>query len=370
MPDEPTNTVATKRVTILVTSTQRRGAEVFGEHLSRELPKRGWEVDFVALGRHASTGSRVSADPLSPFPVGRLEPAVIRRLRQRLKSTQPDLVLANGSSTLHYGVAAVHTLLRRPKLVYGSIGDPSFWANTPRRRVTYAAFLKLVDQVFSVSTPTARQLTELFGVGNARIQILPTGVPDGLFSVTRESHDGPMRVLFLGSLSDEKNPLAALETIGQLGTKPGAVLRFVGSGPLTSVIEEAAAGRGIPVELVGSVEDVRPHLAWADVLLLTSRTEGLPAAPLEAGAAGLPTVAFEVGGVAETIQHGVTGSLVPAGNVAAAADALRALAESPVARLQAGAAARAMVEARFTIEAAVDRYDRALTGLINKDEDH
>lgn len=367
MPDESAPRISGKRLTILVTSTQRRGAEVFGERLAVELPAYGWDIDFLALGKHTGAETHVSADALSPVPVGRLDPAVVRRLRNRIQQTEPDIVLANGSSTLHYGVVAVRSLVRRPILVYGSIGDPSFWARTPRRRLTYTSFLKLVDEVFAVSTPTARQLVERFRVPERRIRVLPTGVPDDFFAVNREHHDGPMRVLFLGSLSDEKNPFAAVEIINRLREESSVTSRFVGFGSLDRQTRALAARLGAPVEFAGSVEDVEPHLAWADVLLLTSRTEGLPAAPLEAGAAGIPTVAFEVGGVAETIDDGVTGALVPPGDLSAATAALRAYAQDADLRERAGAAARAMVRQRFTIEAAVDRYDAALTALLNED---
>ncbi len=180
-----------------------------------------------------------------------------------------------------------------------------------------------------------------------------------------EDHDPPLRILFLGSLSAEKDPMAAVEVLTELTADTPAVLRMVGSGPLDSSIADAARSNGNEktLELVGSVPDVRPHLAWADVLVLTSRTEGLPAATLEAAAAGIPSVAFDVGGVSETIIDGVTGKLVGAGDIQGAADALRAYARDPEARRAAGAAARAMAEGTFTLAAAMERYDRALTDL-------
>ena len=354
-----------KRLTILVTSTQRRGAEVFGERLAAGLPERGWQVDFVALGRHSGSSSSVDAHPLSESMVGRLDLGVVRLLRRRLRSHRPHVVLANGSSTLHYGVAATRTMARRPRLVYSSIGEPSFWANTPRKRFAYRGFLALVDHVYSVSTPTAAQLTTQFGVSQDRVRILPTGVPDTMFDVDRQPHDPPMRILFLGSLSTEKDPMAAVAVLNELTSDTPAVLRMVGAGPLEAAVTAAArsAGSDAVVELAGSVPDVRPHLAWADVLLLTSRTEGLPAATLEAAAAGIPSVAFDVGGVSETVVPGVTGQLVRAGDSLAAAAALRAYALDPPARRAAGEAARAMAERTFTMAAAIERYDEALTDL-------
>jgi glycosyltransferase involved in cell wall biosynthesis len=279
------------------------------------------------------------------------------------------VILANGSSTLHYGVVATRTLHHRPRLAYSSIGEPRYWADTPRKRLTFRVFLAFVDQVFSVSHPTATQLTEQFGISERRIRVLPTGVPDELYAVERDRHEPPLRILYMGSLSPEKNPLAAVEILANLVPDTPAVLRMVGDGPLRNEIETTAlaANLGHALELVGSVEDVRPHLAWADVLLLTSRTEGLPAATLEAAATGIPSVAFDVGGVAETVHDGATGRLITSGDVTNAALALATYAGDPDTRLAHGQAARAMAESTFTIDLAIARYDRALRELVTGD---
>lgn len=110
------------------------------------------------------------------------------------------------------------------------------------------------------------------------------------------------------------------------------------------------------VQLVGSVEDVTSQLAWADVLLLTSRTEGLPGAVIEAAAAGRPAVVFDVGGASETVVDGETGFVVPAGDVAAAAERLTRLAKDEEMRWRMGSAARQFALDRFTMSHAVERY--------------
>ena len=68
-------------VTIVVSSTQRRGAEVFASHLAEALPDHGWAVDFVALAdRPDGVTSTVPAEPLSletPESLGRLDLDVV-----------------------------------------------------------------------------------------------------------------------------------------------------------------------------------------------------------------------------------------------------------------------------------------------------
>lgn len=354
------------RLTILVTSTQRRGAEVFGERLADGLPRRHWDVDFVALGA-AREGSTVRADPLSAGPVPRLDPKVLMALRRRLTEHESQIVLANGSSTLQYGVLAARMGgAGRPLAVYSSIGEPTYWARSPRQRMLYRLLVGRADHVFSVAQATAAQLVDEFGVNRRKLTVVPTGVPEPLLEVEAPQRDGGLRVLVLGSLSREKDPLAALDTVAQVAEAASVEVRFVGDGPLRHDLESRASELGITplVELVGSVEDVAGQLGWADVLLLTSRTEGLPAATLEAAAAGRPVVAFDVGGVAETMIDGESGILVDPGDTAAAAAALLRFGNDPGLRRAAGEAGRRLVRRHFTIEAALDRYDEALRSLL------
>jgi glycosyltransferase involved in cell wall biosynthesis len=120
------------------------------------------------------------------------------------------------------------------------------------------------------------------------------------------------------------------------------------------------------VEFVGSVEDVRPHLAWADVLVLTSKTEGFPGAVLEAAAARVPTVGFDVGGTNEGIIDGTTGVLIEPGDEAAFVEALDRLASDPALRRRLGENGRDLVAKQFTLEQAVANHDRLLKEALSK----
>lgn len=360
-------------VTIVASSTQRRGAEVFASQLAASLPSHGWMVDFVALAdRPSGIVSSVPAHPLSsvsPHSLGRLDGTIVRSLRRRIVDRGTDLVLANGSSTLQYSVAAVRTLRPRPRLAYASIGEPLYWARDARRRFTYRLLLSLVDHVFSVSAGTARQLTHELGVPHSKLTVLHTGVPDEFLGVpAARDHDGPFRVLYAGSLSDEKDPLAAVAVVERLAQSTAVALRIAGAGPLDGAVRSAVAKAGLTenAEFLGSVPDIVPHLNWADALISTSRTEGLPGIVLEAAATGLPVVAFDVGGVAEAIDDGVTGILARPGDVDAAASGLSRLAADSDFRRAAGASARAKIERGFTMEQAVDRYDRALRMVLEE----
>ena len=356
------------RLTVLVSSTQRRGAEVFGERLANGLAGRGWTTDLVALsGSSDPMGASVAARPLSRrSAIGRLDPNIVRSLRQHLRESEADVLLAYGSSTLKYGVAATRFLGRRPAVAYASIGEPLYWARRPHQRLAYGALLKMVDLVLSVSSTTAGQLSAGLGVPAGKVRAVHTGVPKELLDISRSGAGSDLRILFMGSLAREKDPMTVIEVFGRLAATVGARLRMVGAGPLEDSLRSRTAELGLTdrVEMTGSVEDVTPHLAWADVLLLTSLTEGLPAATLEAAAAGAAVVAFDVGGVGETMVDHVSGRLLKPGDVDGMVAALSSYAANPEALQKAGEAGRKLVAEKFTIEESVRRHDIVLRELL------
>ncbi|MFV2001275.1 MAG: glycosyltransferase family 4 protein [Acidimicrobiia bacterium] len=352
-------------IMVLVASNRRRGAEVFGERLTRGLSELGWMTDFVAL-QAADTDRIVGADPLRPAGAAtRIDVATLRALRRRVHDRRPSILLANGGATLRYAIATSTTMSSPPLVAYASIGEPRFWLRSAKHARLQRFLHRRADVILAVSESTRRQLIDDIGVDAGRVQVAHTGVPHTFF-VDSEPSEQPVRLLFLGSLSPEKDPQTALDvTLEILQTNP-IRLRIVGDGPLRAGIADQIASRGLGdvIELTGSVDDVTPHLAWADVLVLTSRTEGLPGAILEAGAAGVPCVAFDVGGVAETMRPGVSGVVVPPGDVNAMVTELNRLIESPPKTRNMGVEARDFVANRFTLDQSIQRHHQILSELL------
>lgn len=122
---------------------------------------------------------------------------------------------------------------------------------------------------------------------------------------------------------------------------------------------EAARAYGIDgaVTFLGNVAEVAPVLQAGDAFVLSSQYEGLPMALLEAFASGMPVISTKVGGVADVVCDGKNGLLVPPGDRAALAAALRALSRDRAlcARMSAENVCHA---AEFDIRKAVRQYER------------
>jgi glycosyltransferase involved in cell wall biosynthesis len=172
---------------------------------------------------------------------------------------------------------------------------------------------------------------------------------------------GPLRIGWLGRLTWQKAPERALRAsfvLSLLGVRHRLLLG--GDGPERERLRRlvAASPLGERVRLFGHVADTEAFHADLDVLLMTSRAEGLPYTGLDAMARGLPVVAFDVPGVRDLVQHGATGLLAPDGDCGALAAALARLDRDRELAQTLGAAARARVEREFALEEQLDRLCR------------
>jgi glycosyltransferase involved in cell wall biosynthesis len=174
--------------------------------------------------------------------------------------------------------------------------------------------------------------------------------------VRRRLGAGARDVVFLqvGNLKPQKDPLTFARG-AVLASKRLRRARFwiAGDGPLRPEVERIALEGGIAdrFHVLGWRRDVPDLLAAADVLVLTSRFEGLPIAVLRAMAAGLPVVATAVDGTPEAVADGESGLLLRPGDVGALADHLVRLGRDPSRRRAMGHAGRAR-SAAFTEERA------------------
>lgn len=160
---------------------------------------------------------------------------------------------------------------------------------------------------------------------------------------------GDLLFLQIGNLKPQKDPITFARAAVDAG-RSLARARFwiAGDGPLRSAAVRVAedGGLGERFRVLGWRRDMPELMAAADVIVLTSRFEGLPLAVLRAMAASRPVVATAVDGTPEAVEDGRSGILVPAGDAAAVARALVRLGRCPSLRRRMGARGRE-ISARF-----------------------
>lgn len=179
-----------------------------------------------------------------------------------------------------------------------------------KRRVL-GPVLRSAERIIALNEAQVETLAGRYRVRRDRIRVIPNGVPiplgdlpDHRWNDDPAVADGPLRLLFVGRLSAQKN-LPRLLAAMSLVQRP-VTLDIVGDGTERASVEAEVQHRGlVNVRLLGPRhdDDLLDCYRQAQALVLTSDHEGMPLVLLEAMASGLPVVATDVAGVSETVGH-------------------------------------------------------------------
>jgi glycosyltransferase involved in cell wall biosynthesis len=180
--------------------------------------------------------------------------------------------------------------------------------------------------------------------------VVPNGVDLQLFHPGEAGHTretGRVRCLAVARLVERKGLGELIRALAQL-ERGRFELEIVGDGPDDGILRELAARMGVgqEVRFLGSLDRsaVAQRYREADLFTLPSSAEAFGNVFAEALASGLPVVGSTVGGIPELIEHGINGLLVPPGDPAALAKAIRYLADDPELRQQMSQRNRAKAE--------------------------
>ncbi|MFN3845670.1 MAG: glycosyltransferase [Paracoccaceae bacterium] len=191
--------------------------------------------------------------------------------------------------------------------------------------------------------------------GWSKLHVVHCGIEPWRFPEPAPLPQGGPHLVAIGRLSEQKGFTLLIDAVALIAQDlPDLRLTLVGDGELRPQIEAALARHGLArrVVLTGWLDEtgVRDALAASQALIVPSFAEGLPMVIMEAMAAGRPVIATAIAGIPELVTPD-TGWLVPAGDADALAQAIRAMALTPVDRLlQMGRAARHRVFLRHAID--------------------
>ena len=163
-----------------------------------------------------------------------------------------------------------------------------------------------------------------------RIKVVHCGIEPAAFPPPRGVPAGPVRLVNIGRFAEQKGQVNLIHSLAQLRADlPDVHLTLIGDGEMRGTLEAAVRAHGLEahVTFTGWVDEdrIRAELDTCHAMVLPSFAEGLPMVVMEAMAAGRPVIATYIAGNPELVQEGQTGWLVPAGDVGALADAVRAL---------------------------------------------
>ena len=221
-------------------------------------------------------------------------------------------------------------------------------------RLAYPRLYPRADLVIGTSRRMADELAA-FGVAEKQLAILPNPVDLAALraraTVVKRQPGPGLRLVAAGRLTAQKGFDRLIPLLTGI---PDLHLTILGDGPQRGELAAIAASSGVAVDLPGYVEDAPERFAGADLVVLSSRWEGMPNVALEALAAGTPVLATpESGGIAEVAAAAPSGAVTvvpfgPAFRAAIAATTPQAAASGWRASLLPEEYTLAMVNQRFS----------------------
>ena len=210
------------------------------------------------------------------------------------------------------------------------------------------------------------------GLPSNKIAVIGNALPAEAFiraAPALARRPGVVRVGMVARMNHRyKNQSGFLRIAAQiLRRMPNVEFVLVGDGPLRAELESEGRSLGLGDSLIflGDRQDIPAILASLDVAVNTSDSESLSNVILEAMAAGLPAVAYNVGGNSELLNH-ERGALIPAGDETNFADVVRKLLCDPALREQLGRNARNFALEHFSLEKVRRQYADLYVNLLNK----
>jgi glycosyltransferase involved in cell wall biosynthesis len=310
--------------------------------------------------------------PMERKPDPRRDVVSFLRLVRLMRRIRPDVVHAHTPKAGLLGMAAAK-VAGVPVRLYTIHGLPLLTRSGKWRRVlefAEQASCGLATQVYSVSPSIQDVATDMRLCPADKVSTLGDGSCAGInldrfdasadltdrAAAVRRAYgipDGALLLTFVGRIARDKGIAILASAWKELAERfPNLHLLLVGiedtSDPVSAPILQELRNNDRVHFTDSWIQDVPAVYANTSIAVLPTYREGLPQMALEAGAMGVPMVSTRVPGVVNSVQDGVTGQLVPAGEVAPLTEAIQRLIESPALRTALGTAARQHISSHFS----------------------
>ena len=329
---------------------------------ARGVAKRGHAVTLAAPAesRIFAAAPDYGLEAIA-IPIARKSVGGLIGMAGLLRNRRFDLVNTHSSTDSWLAAVATHLLREAPPIVR----TRHISAPVPRNLATRWLYRSATSRIVTTGERLRLQVIEETGVPPASVVSIPTGIdldrykPGGQDAARAGlglDREGTL-IGIVATLRSWKGHRYLFEAFAGLADR-GARLVVVGDGPQREALEALAKelGIGARVRFAGNQADVAPWMRALDLFCLPSyANEGVPQALMQAMACGLPVVSTPVGSIAEIVQDGDTGRLVPPEDAQALRAALEALLADEALRRGLGTRAWETAQQRFGEDRMVER---------------
>jgi len=395
------------RIALFIRLTHHHGGGGMESHsrvLVEGLAKRGWTVDVITTGRPDGVAMLTEEGVRYHFcqstPPAIYSPAWLKaagELFEKLHKERPFRVaVSQGMALVHNARRVAHAGVPIVVIDHGTwmsarIQRFKMVPSPERPRILFKWFPRIVrewwkarilyylsSRIIAVSPRIHDSIIRNYFVRKGKVVSINNGVDLSFFRPPTEMERAKARqelnlgetftIVSVGALVPGKGILEAMDAIAILVRDfPHCIYLIVGDGYFRQELIEKAqrSGMGKIARFLGrqDTDEVRRSLWAADSFLMASiGVEGAPLSLIEAMACGLPAVATNVGGNANIVINGVTGELVPPGEVKAMADALGKVLKNSKPDMR--RAARSLACDSFGLVAMIDQYERVIESVV------
>ncbi len=249
------------------------------------------------------------------------------KIRKAIRDRKPDIINTHSEVTTGY-------------LIFASIGSTTKVVQTIHNTIIEYTYLQrifikhMIDKFISISAKTQEVITNELNISQKQAPIIYNGIRLEKFQKQKRCiRTDVNKIISIGRLVPQKDHKTLLDAYKILIDRLNSenliipILYIVGDGNLKNNLSKQSEALGIAeyIEFLGVRNDIPELLYESDILVMSSRWEGLSIALLEASATGIPIVASDVGSNNEIVKEGVSGFLVPKGDPGKFADAIYSL---------------------------------------------
>mgnify|MGYP003143820118 CR=1 FL=1 len=313
----------------LIQKPQNRGAETFASQLANHQKAKGNIVKIVSVfDGKANLPWKEPIDSINASKKFRfLDFNAWRNLNKIIREFNPDLIQANAGDTLKYAVFSKKIYGWDYPIFFRNASEVGRYLKSPFQKKFNSFLYKNVDHIVSVSRASEKDILMNFPFLENKTTVIPVGLES--ISNIKELELQPnnsKHVIHVGGFSFEKNHEALIRIFEKLSYSISNIhLHLIGDGPLRSRIESIVEEKGLSSKITfhGYIDEPLPYIKAADVLVLPSIIEGLPAVLLEAMYCETSVIAYGVGGIKEIVFSGKTGKIIQKNDENGFVDALK-----------------------------------------------
>jgi glycosyltransferase involved in cell wall biosynthesis len=338
------------------------------------LPQYGYRASILTFSVHPESAALNSPPcPIYLLPLQRTYDfkafQAALRFRQFLRQQKIEIVQTFFESSDLWAGFLTRTL-SNSKLVW-SRRDMGI-LRTSKHHLGYRLMANAPHAVFAVSEQVRRHCIEIDRIDPARVQTVYNGLDLADWNTPPRPANSPGKVIVttVGNIRRVKGHDVFIKAAAAIVPHfPGASFSIAGDvlePDYFSELQDLVRSLDLSncFHFVGGITNLREHLSTSDIFVLPSRSEGFSNAIVEAMAASLPVVATNVGGNAEAVEDGVTGSIVPVDDPVALSAAITRLISNPSQAKAMGEAGRNLVMEKFTTEAMMSKIAACYKDLL------